>query len=150
MCLFKCITVLVSENPLAGKVLTSPKNSSNMQKRTFILIFRSYEPNWVKKGYFESDLRFQDCLITHCLPTTSVFVLIERIYRYQIQRNYLKNRQFSANFFWILGIRIKFSMFWKKNEPHRSSVSEVIVSERCACLNASLVLFLKILWQGKC
>ena len=34
------------------------------------------------------------------------------------------------------GIYIKFSMFWKKHEPHRSSISEVIDFERCAYLNA--------------
>ena len=38
MCLFKCITGLVSEKPIAVNVLTSPRNSCNMQKRTFILL----------------------------------------------------------------------------------------------------------------
>ena len=39
-------------------------------------------------------------------------------------------------FFCIFEVRIKFPMFWKKNEPHSSSISEVIDSERCACLNS--------------
>ena len=39
MCLFKCIAGLVSEKPIAVNVLTSPQNSCNMQKRTFIRLF---------------------------------------------------------------------------------------------------------------
>ena len=52
ICLFKCITGLVSGNPLAVNVLTSPKNCGNIQKRTLILLFRPFEPNWVRKSYF--------------------------------------------------------------------------------------------------
>ena len=37
-------------------------------------------------------------------------------------------------FFCIFGIYIKFPMFWKQIEPHRSSISEVIDSKRCAYL----------------
>ena len=38
----------------------------------------------------------------------------------------------------------KFPMFGKKkNEPHSSSISEVLDSEKCACLNAYEGLFLK-------
>ena len=33
---------LFSENPLAVKVLTRPKNYRNLQKRTFILIFHFF------------------------------------------------------------------------------------------------------------
>ena len=38
--------------------------------------------------------------------------------------------------FFIFGIYIKFEMFWNKNESHTASISEVIVSERRAYLNA--------------
>ena len=120
MWLFKCITGLVSEKPIAVNVLTSSKNSCNMQKRTFILLFRPFHQNLVRKGYFWSDLRFDDCLITRWVPTTSILVLSERIYRWQIKPNYLKNRKYFAAcfffFFCIFGIRIKFPMFWKKNQ----------------------------------
>ena len=33
------------------------------------------------------------------MPTTSILVLIERIYRYQLKTNYLKNREILAAFF---------------------------------------------------
>ena len=136
MCLFTCITGLASEKVLAVNVLMSPKNSCNMQKRTFILLFRPFETNCVRKGYFSSYLRVYDCLITRWLPTTRALVLIERIYSNQMKPNYLKNRELFLHFFKIFGIRIKFPMFWKKIQPHRSIISEVIDSERCACLNA--------------
>ena len=52
MCFFKCITGLVSESPLVVKVLTSPKNSRNLQKSTFILLFHHFQEHWVKKKLF--------------------------------------------------------------------------------------------------
>ena len=39
MCLFKCIIGLVSEKPIAVNVLTSPKNSCNMQKKLLSYFF---------------------------------------------------------------------------------------------------------------
>ena len=94
MCLFNCITGLVFENPLAVNVLTSPKNSWNLQKNTFIQLFHHSEPNCVRKTDFKSDLRFWDCLLTRWLPTTSILVVIERIYHYQFKSNYVKKQKF--------------------------------------------------------
>ena len=42
---------------------------------------------------------------------------------------------FLRHCFCIFRIRIKFPMFWKKSQPHSSSISEVIDHDRCACLN---------------
>ena len=105
MCLFKCITGLVSENPLAGNMLTTPKNSWNLHESTFVLSFIHYMLNWVRSSYFQSDLRFSDCLITRWLKTTSILVIMERIYRYQFKSNYLKKSRVFAIFvlhFWYL------------------------------------------------
>ena len=64
--------------------------------------------------------------LTRWLPTTSILVVTERIYRYQFKCNYLfAFLESTLNFQWL-----------KKKEPHRSSISEVIDSERCAYLNA--------------
>ena len=57
-CLFNCVTGLVSETRFGVKQLKSLKNSSNLQKSTFILLFHHSELNWVRKSYFWSDLRF--------------------------------------------------------------------------------------------
>ena len=50
MCLFKCITGFLSENPLAVNELTNPKNSWNLKKSTFILFFLHSVPNSVRKS----------------------------------------------------------------------------------------------------
>ena len=136
MCLFKCITGLLSGNPLAVNVLTSPKNSWNLQKSTFIVIFHHSEQNWVRESYFQSDLRLYDCLITPWLEPTSFLVVKERIYSYKFKLKYLKKYKSFCSCSEIFGIYMKFRMFKLKNELPRSSISEVIDSERCAYLNA--------------
>ena len=83
-----------------------------------------------KRTFFET----LGLLFNTLMPTTSILILIERIYRYQIKQNYPKNRQFI--FFAFLKLKLNFECFAKKNEPHNSSISEVIESERCACLSA--------------
>ena len=93
MCLFKCIRGLLSVNPLAVNVLTTPKNSWKLQKSAFILLFLHGKQNWVIKTYFEFDLRFLDCLIRRCLETTGVLIVIERIYSHQFKSVYVKNRK---------------------------------------------------------
>ena len=60
-----------------------------------------------------------------------------------------KLKTFSASFYWIFGICIKFSTFWKKKETHSPSISEVIESQKRVFLNAWKVLFLKRFWQWK-
>ena len=114
MCLFKCIKGLVSENLLAVNVLTSPKNSWNLRKSTFLLLFHFSERIWFREKYFSSDLRFEDCLLKRWLRTTSILVVIERIYRYQFKSNCLKNHKVFAEFFCSFRIYIKFPMFWKR------------------------------------
>ena len=124
MCLFKWIRRLLSENPLAVNVLTSPKNSWNLDKNIFILIFHHFGPNWARKSYFQSHLRFQDCLLTRWLPSSSILVLIERIYRYQFKLNYLKNhRLFALHFFTLLGSTRNF----KCSETKMSLIGQVFL-----------------------
>ena len=116
MGLFKCITGLFSENPLALNVLTSFKNHWNLQESTFVLSFIHSKLNWVRKSYFQSDLRFSDCLITRWLETTSILVIMDKIDRYQFISNYPKNRRVLAIFvlhFWYLN---KISNVLKKNK----------------------------------
>ena len=137
MCLFKCITGLVSEKCLAVKVLTSPKISWNLNESIFVLPFIHSELNWVRKNYFQSDLRFWDCLITRWLETTSIIVVIEKIYHYQFKSNCVKNHRLLAiHFFASLVSTWNFKCSERKNESHTSSISEVIDSEVYAYLNA--------------
>ena len=66
-------------------------------------------------------------MIARPLQTTRVFVLIERFYRYQVESNYLKNRECLAAFF---------LHFWK-----------VTLNFQCSENKASLIsqVFLKLL-----
>ena len=80
--LTKCMAGLLSANPRAMKMLTSPKNCSNLHKSTFMLLFHHSGPNCVRKSHFWSDLKFWDCLLTRRLPTTSILVVIGRSYRH--------------------------------------------------------------------
>ena len=114
MSLIKCKTGLLSGNPLVVNVLTSPKNFWNLQKRVFILLFHQSGPNWVRKNYFPSDLRFWDCLLRRWLPTTSILVVRDRIYTYQFKSIDLKHQRPFAIFFCIFGVYMKFAMLWKK------------------------------------
>ena len=108
MFLFKCIRGVVSENPLAVNPLTSPKNSWNLQKRTFILIFQHSGQNWVTKSCFYSDLRFQDFLLTRWLATSGILIVIERLCCYQFKSNYLKSHKFFRNFFFFFDYYLHF------------------------------------------
>ena len=115
MCLFKCITGLVSENPLAVNVLMKPKNSWNQQKSSFILLFDHSKQKWVRRSYFWWDLRLQVCLVTRRVSTKSILIKIERIYSYQFILNYLKNHQFFAViFFQFFESTLNFQYFKKR------------------------------------
>ena len=109
-----------------SECVTESQNCWNLQKSTFILLFCHSEPNWVGKSQFQSYLRFWDCLLTPWLPTTSILILIGRIYHYQFKCSYLKNLELSS-----------------------LSISKVIDSKRHAYLNAKKVLFIKTLWRAK-
>ena len=98
-CLFHFITGLYSESPLAVNLLASLKNSLNLKKSTFILLFHNSEPKWVRKSFLSSDLRFLDCWITRWLPTTNILVVIKRNYSYDVESNYLENLQHFATLF---------------------------------------------------
>ena len=93
MCLFKCIARLLFQNPVTVNGLTSIKNSWDLPKSTFILLFHDAEQSWVRKSLFQSDLRFLDCLKTRWLDATSILVVIGKIYRYHFESNYLKNHK---------------------------------------------------------
>ena len=86
-------------------------------------------------------------MITRSLETTSILVVIERICRYQFKSIYLRNHQPIALLPLIFWNVHEVSNVLKKIEAHRSSISEVIDSERGAYLNQSQGFFRKILWQ---
>ena len=124
MCWFKSITGLFSENPLAVNLLTSPKNSWNLEKSTFIPPFLHSQLNWVTKNYFPSDLKFYDCLITRWMEIASILLVIERIYRYQFKSNYLKNERVFA---WIFSAFLVTTWNFECSEKDRSLIGQVFL-----------------------
>ena len=133
MCLLKCITLLLSENPFAVNVLTNPKNSWNLQKKYRYPTFSSFR---AKLTYIKLFLIRFEILG----PLFSMFTA-----NYEYSRSNRENwsspiqiklplnpSSFFCKFCCSFGIYFKFSMFWKINEPHRLSISEVFDSERCA------------------
>ena len=103
---------LGDENLLAVNVLRSWKNS--LRKVFLFYFFIILTEIESEKVTFNLGLRFKDCLITHWLPTTSILVVIERIYRYQFKSIYLKNHPSLSYFYLVFGMNIKFPMLWKK------------------------------------
>ena len=66
----------------------------------------------------------------------SILVVIDRIYRYQFKSNYLKNHKiFAAICLHLCYLDENSNVVRKKFDPHRSNISEIIDSERCAYLN---------------
>ena len=134
---FKCITGIVSGNPLAVIVLTSPKSSLNLRKSTFILLFHLSEPNWVWKILFL--IRFQIIwLLVDKLTATYEYSRTNRenlplLIQIKLSKKTIKLFLYFLTFFEIY---IKFSMFWNKHQLHRSNISEIIDSKRCAYFNA--------------
>ena len=58
---------------------------------------------------------------------TSIFVMIKRIYRYQIKSNYLRND--FAFVIAFLELTLNFDYFERKKEPRSLIISEVIDSK---------------------
>ena len=120
MYLFKCITGLVSENPLAVTVLTSPKNSWNLQKSTFIILFHHSEPNKLsQKKLFLTRSEILGLLVNTLTANYEYSRSNRENLPLPIQINLSKKPYiFCCIFFYFQCSEKK-----KKNEPHRSSIS---------------------------
>ena len=124
MCLFKCITSLVSENPFAVNVLTNRKNSWNMQKRYCYATFSSFCAKLSYKKLFLIRSESLGPLFNTLTANYEYFRSNRENWPSPIQiKWYKKPSIFRRNFCCSFGIYIKFSMLWKINEPHRSSIS---------------------------
>ena len=113
-CLLKCIKGLVSENPLAVNVLTSPKNCWKLQKSTSTKLSHHFERVWVRKGHFQLHPRFKDCLLTRWLPTAGILVVIGIVTATNSNAFIWKTETLFSVCYCIFGMYIKFWTFWKK------------------------------------
>ena len=111
--------------------------SQKLLKSTFIVLSDHFEWAWVGKIYFQSDLTFEDCLLTGWLLSMSILIVIGTIYCYQLNAIIWKIRHFFVKFFMhFWNLHSILNILKKRKELHSSSVSEVIDSKRCAYLNA--------------
>ena len=75
--------------------------------------------------------------------------MLDELHSFEIQRDQMEVESsvtrsiFASIFFAFLESKLNLQCFEKKNEPDKSSISEVIDSNRCASLNAYQGLFLK-------
>ena len=88
-----------------------------MNKDTLASTFFEFK---VKRSYYTI---YNNCLLivgyilaqlTRWLPTTSILVVIERIYRYRFKSNYLKNHKYFAAFFFFCISTLNFQCSEKK------------------------------------
>ena len=87
----------VSEYPSAGNELTGPKHCRSLQESTFILRFIHSDIDRAWKRCHESDLKSQDCLLTHWLPMPSILAILGGNYANQLKCNYLINEKLFVN-----------------------------------------------------
>ena len=133
---FKCITGLLSQNPLAVNKLTSPK-SPEICKKVLLSSFFSFSAKLSSKKLFSTRSEILLLLDNTRTGNHQYSLVVERICRYKFKRKYLKNYQpfllFFLKFWNVLDIS---NVLKKKIKPYRSSFSEVIDSEVRAYLNA--------------
>ena len=130
-------TGLVSEHPAAVNMLTGLTQCRTLQKQPFILRFHRYERGRTGKRPFQSDLKSQLCMLTHCLPMPGIVALMWRISRKRLKCIYPKNQNLFVNILMhFLNLHKIWKIFILKVKPHSLSISEVIHCEKRRCLNA--------------
>ena len=80
-----------------------------------------------------------------------IFAIIVEIYRNQFKRIYLKKQKLFLDIllhFWNLNKIL--NIVKKKLEPHNLSISKIIQSHKCGCLNVKQVLFRNTIHQSMC
>ena len=135
---FQFIKWLVSENPSAMNMLMNPKYCSDLQKSNFTPLFHQFRTSWVRKGYFLSELKFEESLLTRSNRIRYFNVPTDRVYRYHFKCKYpniRKTKEILLHLFCVFGIYIQFLMFLRRIDLDILSIFEFHISERRGCLN---------------
>ena len=80
-------------------MVNGPKHYRDLHDNTFIMLIDHCEDNWVGTNLSESYGKFQDCLLTHWLPISSILFLIGTISMQSIQMQLSKKKIFFLKFF---------------------------------------------------
>ena len=107
--LLKRLKGLASEHHSVINELTGSKHRWKMQGTTNTPFPHKFHVNRVGKSLLYSDLKSQDCLLTHWLPMTSIPAAKFRIFCYNFNRYYLKNGRLFPDILYH---------FWNVHELH--------------------------------
>ena len=97
-CLDKYIKGSVSEDPSTSNMVNGPKHCTKLNDSTFTILIHPCEANSGWKSLSKWYAKSWDSLLTQWCPRTSIFFLIETIYRYVFRCNYLKKEKYYLNF----------------------------------------------------
>ena len=81
------------EHTLAVNVLTGPIHCKSPQDSNFIPLFHFSEIDRAWKHPLYSDLKSQDCFLTHWLLIPSLLAIIRGIYRNELKCIYFENQK---------------------------------------------------------
>ena len=95
----KCLKSPVSEEPWTTDMVNGSKHCWKLNDSTFTIFIDPCECNSGRKSLSDLYPKSQDCLLTHWLPMTNVFLLIEAIYCNIFRCNYLRHEKYFLNFF---------------------------------------------------
>ena len=102
-CLVKRLKGLASADHSVINVLMGSKHCWSHHGTTISPFFHNFEINWIGKSLPQSHLKSSDCLLTRCLPMTSIPVAICRFSDNIFKRSYLKKKRSFEDFllyFW--------------------------------------------------
>ena len=95
----KCLKTPVSDYPSTSNTVNGLKHCSNLNGSNFTISIGHFETNSVRKSLCWFYAKYSDCFLTHWLPMTSIFFLIETSYCNIFRCIYLRNKKLFLNFF---------------------------------------------------
>ena len=112
------------------------------ERQQFYLNFALNQDEVIQRKHLSQlDLKSQHCLVTRCLPITSILVIIERNSRNSFKRYYLTNwKLFLLVSFHFYNLRIILRFVKKKDQVHSVNIWQLIESKKCAYFNAQKLL----------
>ena len=121
---------LVLEDPLTSNILNVPKHCRNLHRSTFIIFNDHCQENWVGKKFLLLTCKILGFHV-NTLSTDEKYSFLNRdnlMIPIQMQLSQ-KQKTFSQILAAFLKSRLNLEYFFKKDDPHRFIISEVMASE---------------------
>ena len=126
----KYLKNLVSEDPLRSNIVTVPKHYWSLHHSTFVIFNDHCQENWVGKKFLLLTCKILGFHV-NTLSTDEKYSLLNRdnlMIPIQMQLSQ-KQKTFSQTLAAFLKSRLNLEYFFKKDDPHRFIISEVMASE---------------------